>query len=69
MAAFSIAPDGWSDCDIDELFDPQATPLDDKELSEFVNANKAANTVKKTRSDLRTWEKWCHTVGEQRKIQ
>ena len=45
MEAFSIAPEGWSDCDSDELFgenDVQATPLDDTELSAFVNANKAA---------------------------
>ena len=37
--------------------------LDDEEIQEFVQANKAKNTVKKTQSDLRTWLRWCEAVG------
>ena len=42
--------------------------LDDEEIQEFVQANKAKNTVKKTQSDLRMWLRWCESVGEKRSI-
>ena len=38
----------------------------DEELLQFVEINKAQNTVKKTRSDLNVWKRWCATNSEVR---
>ena len=43
--------------------------LDDEELQRFIDRSKAQNTVKKTRSDLNVWYKWCATVSEHRKVE
>ena len=43
--------------------------LDDAVFAEFVNKNKAKNTVTKTKSDLNIWYRWCETIGEKRKIE
>ena len=42
--------------------------LNDEEILQFIEINKAANTVRKTRSDLNVWNKWCATVNEHRKV-
>ena len=42
--------------------------LNDEEILQFIEINKAVNTVKKTRSDLNVWNKWCATVNEHRKV-
>ena len=43
--------------------------LDDEALLRFVDDNKAKNTVKKTKSDMNLWYRWCTSVGEKRKIE
>jgi hypothetical protein len=41
----------------------------DKEIKEYIDKNKAINTVKKTKSDLNIWFRWCKTVNEKRKLE
>jgi len=43
--------------------------LDDHSLKEFIQQNRARNTVNKTRSDLNVWKRWCNSVQEQRELQ
>jgi len=43
--------------------------LDDRSLKEFIQQNRAKNTVNKTRSDLNVWKRWCNSVQEQRELQ
>ncbi len=43
--------------------------LDDGALKQFVDANKAKNTVIKTRSGLNVWYRWCENINERRKIE
>ena len=43
--------------------------LEENEVKAFVDINKAVNTVRKTRSDIRIWCKWCNTVGENRELE
>ena len=43
--------------------------LNGEEILQFIEINKAANTVRKTRSDLNVWNKWCATVNEHRKVE
>ena len=45
-----------------------ALDLDDDDIQDFVKANKACNTVKKTESDMKQWIRWCASVGEKRSI-
>ena len=41
----------------------------DEELEQFVEQNKAQNTVRKTKSDINVWNKWCATNGEVRSME
>ena len=36
--------------------------LNDEEILQFIEINTAANTVRRTRSDLNVWNKWCAAV-------
>ena len=38
-------------------------------LEDFIEKNKAANTVRKTKSDLNVWYRWCAGVNESRKLE
>ena len=42
--------------------------LNDEEILQFIEINKAANTVRTTRSDLNVCNKWCATANEHRKV-
>ena len=46
-----------------------AVHLDDEAVRQFIESNKAKNTVKKTRSDLNVWNRWCESVNERRKLE
>ena len=46
-----------------------AVHLDDDAVRQFIESNKAKNTVKKTRSDLNVWNRWCESVNERRKLE
>jgi hypothetical protein len=35
----------------------------DEEVLQFIERNKAAKTMRKTRSDLNIWSRWCSTVS------
>ena len=41
----------------------------DEKLIQFVEQNKAYNTVRKTRSDTNVWYKWCAKNGEVRNME
>ena len=43
--------------------------LDDAVVEDFIEKNKATNTVKKTKSDLNVWYRWCAGVNESRKLE
>ena len=43
--------------------------LDNEALVRFVDDNKGKNIVKKTKSDMNLWYRWCTSVGEKRKIE
>ena len=43
--------------------------LNDEYVKQFIDSNKAKNTVKKTRSDLNGWYRWCETAEEHRKLE
>ena len=43
--------------------------LEENEVKAFVDRNKAVNTVRKTRSDISIWCKWCNSVGENRELE
>ena len=43
--------------------------LEENEVKAFVDRNKAVNTVRKTRSDISIWCKWCNSVGENRGLE
>ena len=43
--------------------------LDDAVAEDFIEKNKAANTVRKTKSDLNVWYRWCAGVNESRKLE
>ena len=43
--------------------------LNDDEVKEFIESNKAKNTVKKTKSDLNGWYRWSEAAGETRKLE
>ena len=49
----------WTDCN---------NCLDD-DLLDFVKQNKASNTIRKTRSNLNVWLRWCNSVGERRNLE
>ena len=42
--------------------------LDDA-VEDFIEKNKATNTVRKTKSDLNVWYRWCAGVNESRKLE
>ena len=48
----------------DWLEEESEESLNDNEIDEFVQINRAKNTVKKTESDLQRWRDWCTTIGE-----
>ena len=52
----------WTDCS-------NANNSLDDDLLAFVQQNKASNTIKKTRSDLNVWLRWCDSVGERRNLE
>ena len=43
--------------------------LDDAVVEDFIEKNKATNTVRKTKSDLNVWYRWCAGVNESRKLE
>ena len=43
--------------------------LDDAVAEDFIEKNKAANTVRKSISDLNVWYRWCAGVNESRKLE
>ena len=43
--------------------------LDDTVVEDFIEKNKATNTVRKTKSDLNVWYRWCAGVNEGRKLE
>ena len=43
--------------------------LDDAVAEDFIEKNKAANTARKTKSDLNVWYRWCAGVNESRKLE
>ena len=43
--------------------------LDDAVVEDFIEKNKATNTVRKTKSDLNVWYRWCAGVNEGRKLE
>ena len=43
--------------------------LDDAVVEDFIQKNKATNTVRKTKSDLNVWYRWCAGVNESRKLE
>jgi uncharacterized protein (DUF169 family) len=43
--------------------------LDDNKVKQFIDSEKATNTVKKTKYDLNIWYRWCQTVNEVRKVE
>ena len=43
--------------------------LDDAVVEDFIERNKATNTVRKTKSDLNVWYRWCAGVNESRKLE
>ena len=43
--------------------------LRDAELQQFIEKQANANTLKKTLSDMRIWERYCEQVGETRKME
>ena len=55
----------WTDCPGIET----STSLRQEDLVDFVAVNKAKNTVKKTRSDMITWKRWCDSISEQRSME
>ena len=44
------------------------TVLDDGEIETFINDNKNVNTVRKTKSDLNVFRRWCSTIKEERDV-
>ena len=42
---------------------------DDAVVEDFIDKNKATNTVRKTKSDLNVWYRWCAGVNESRKLE
>ncbi len=47
---------------------PRDSLLNDGELRVFLELQRNKNTKKKTKSDLKTWYKWCNSIGESRAI-
>ena len=43
--------------------------LDDAVVEDFIEKNKATNTVRKTKSDLNVWYRWCAGVNDSRKLE
>ena len=43
--------------------------LDDASVASFIDDQKAAKTVKKTKSDLNAWNRWCSSVGQTKPIE
>ena len=41
----------------------------DEELQQFIQQNRAVNTVKKTKSDMNAWNKWCRSDSEDRNME
>ena len=39
------------------------------DIKDFIIQNKAPNTIKKTKSDLSLFKRWCKSVGEEKKIE
>ena len=39
-----------------------------EEINKFVDAQKSKNTSNKTKSDINTWERFCASVGEVRRL-
>ena len=46
----------------------EAIELKDEVIKDFIDKNKAINTVRKTRSDLNMWYRWCEGVKETREL-
>ncbi|KAK3705275.1 hypothetical protein QZH41_000076 [Actinostola sp. cb2023] len=43
----------------------QSQKLDQKQVEAFINENKNSNTVRKTKTDLNVWKRWCNSIEEQ----
>jgi hypothetical protein len=43
--------------------------LCDAEVEQFIQDGRASNAVKKTKSNLKVWYRWCESVGEKRKLE
>ena len=43
--------------------------LDDAVVEDFIEKNKATNTVRRTKSVLNVWYRWCAGVNESRKLE
>ena len=41
----------------------------DEELQQFIQQNRSVNTVKKTKSDMNAWNKWCRSNYEDRNME
>ena len=47
----------------------ECTLIDESEVKRFIDSNNAVITVRKTKSDLNIWTKWCNSIGEMRPVQ
>ena len=51
------------------IFNDGYCELDDAVVEDFIEKNKATNTVRKSISDLNVWYRWCAGVNESRKLE
>jgi hypothetical protein len=52
-----------------EVMSTSGVELDDEKVLQFIERNKAANTIRKIKNDLNIWSRWCETVDEHRKVE
>ena len=43
--------------------------LNDEEVQQFMQKNKAPNTIKITKSDMNVWYRWCASMNERQKVE
>ena len=67
---FDKFDDWWKDdLNIADAEPASSTRLDDSSVNSFIDGQKAEKTVKKTKSDMKTWYRWCESVGRTDKIE
>ena len=65
---FNFGMEEWLQED-QEVTENNAENLCDDDIDKFIEEHRAANTVRKTRSDLNVWYRWCESINEKRKME